>query len=79
MGRESEADRRRARFTGYQVDESLLARAAPHVVALHCMPAHRGEEISAAVLDGPRSLALEQAENRRHVQESLLIELLRPR
>ena len=76
MGREDEADLRRERFAGFEVTESLLARAAPHVVALHCMPAHRGEEISAAVLDGPRSLALEQAENRRYVQEAALIELL---
>ena len=79
MGREAEAEERRARFFGFEVNESLLARAAPHVVALHCMPAHRGEEISASVLDGPRSLALEQAENRRYVQESVLIELLAPR
>jgi ornithine carbamoyltransferase len=79
MGREAEADERRARFAGFGVDESLLAHAAPHVVALHCMPAHRGEEISAAVLDGPRSLALEQAENRRYVQEAVLIELLAAR
>ena len=76
MGREAEADERRARFAGFQVTEVLLAGAAPHVMAMHCMPAHRGEEISAAVLDGPRSLALEQAENRRYVQEALLIDLL---
>ena len=76
MGREDEAEERRARFAGFEVDGTLLTRAAPHVVALHCMPAHRGEEISAAVLDGPRSLALEQAENRRYVQEAVLIELL---
>jgi len=79
MGREAEADERRARFVGFGVDEALLAHAAPHVVALHCMPAHRGEEIAAAVLDGPRSLALEQAENRRYVQEAVLIEVLAPR
>jgi ornithine carbamoyltransferase len=79
MGREAEAGERRARFAGFGVDESLLVHAAPHVVALHCMPAHRGEEISEAVLDGPRSLALEQAENRRHVQEAVLIELLTAR
>ena len=77
MGREDEAEERRIRFAGYEVTEALLAQAAPHVVAMHCMPAHRGEEISAAVLDGPRSLALEQAENRRYVQEAVLIELLR--
>ncbi len=76
MGREAEADERRARFAGFEVNEALLVHAAPHVVALHCMPAHRSEEISAAVLDGPRSLALEQAENRRYVQEAVLIELL---
>ena len=52
---------------------------AQHVVALHCMPAHLGQEISAAVLDGPRSLGLEQAENRRYVHESVLIELLSAR
>ena len=79
MGREDEADERRARFAGFDVNKQLLARAAPHVVAMHCMPAHRGEEISASVLDGPRSLALEQAENRRYVQEAVLIELLAPR
>jgi ornithine carbamoyltransferase len=78
MGREDEAEERRIRFAGYEVTEALLARAAPHVVAMHCMPAHRGEEISAAVLDGPRSVALEQAENRRYVQEAVLMELLRP-
>lgn len=79
MGREAEADERRARFAGFEVNELLLAHAAPHVVALHCMPAHRGEEIAASVLDGPRSLALEQAENRRYVQEAVLVELLAPR
>jgi ornithine carbamoyltransferase len=79
MGREAEAVERRIRFAGFEVNETLLAHAAPHVVALHCMPAHRGEEISAAVLDGPRSLALEQAENRRYVQEAVLVELLGPR
>lgn len=76
MGREAEADERRDRFTDYQVDDELMAGAADHAVALHCMPAHRGEEISASVLDGPRSLALEQAENRRYVQEAVLAELL---
>lgn len=76
MGREDEAEERRARFAGFEVNVALLARAAPHVVAMHCMPAHRGDEISADVLDGPRSLALEQAENRRYVQEAVLIALL---
>jgi len=79
MGREAEADERRDRFATYQVNDELLAHAAPGVVAMHCMPAHRGEEISAAVLDGPRSLALEQAENRRYVQEAILAAVLDPR
>ena len=79
MGREDEADERRSRFAGFEVTEALLANAAPHVAAMHCMPAHRGEEIAASVLDGPRSLALEQAENRRYVQEAVLIELLAAR
>jgi ornithine carbamoyltransferase len=79
MGREDEADERRTRFAGFEVTEALLANAAPHVAAMHCMPAHRGEEIAGTVLDGPRSLALEQAENRRYVQEAVLIELLAAR
>lgn len=76
MGREAEADERRDRFASYQVTTDLLAAASPDVVAMHCMPAHRGEEIAAEVLDGPRSVALEQAENRRYVQEALLIALV---
>ncbi len=76
MGREAEADERRDRFASYQVNDELLAHAASQVVAMHCMPAHRGEEISAEVLDSRRSVALEQAENRRYVQEAVLIELL---
>ncbi len=76
MGREAEADERRDRFADYQVNAELMSGATGHAVALHCMPAHRGEEISASVLDGPRSLALEQAENRRYAQEAVLVELL---
>ncbi len=76
MGREAEADERRDRFAGYQVNDELMAAAAEHAVAMHCMPAHRGEEITTSVLDGPRSLALEQAANRRDVQEAVLAELL---
>ncbi|MCV0403410.1 MAG: ornithine carbamoyltransferase [Chloroflexi bacterium] len=76
MGREAEADERRDRFASYQVTTDLLVAASPDVVAMHCMPAHRGEEIAAEVLDGPRSVALEQAENRRYVQEALLIALV---
>ncbi|HET8587443.1 MAG TPA: ornithine carbamoyltransferase, partial [Candidatus Limnocylindria bacterium] len=75
MGAESEAEGRRALFAGFQVNDSLLA-AAPDALAMHCLPAHRGEEISAAVLDGPRSVVLDQAENRLYAQQALLVELL---
>ncbi len=75
MGEEAEASERRRRFAGFRVDEELLA-GAPDAIVMHCLPAHRGEEISAEVLDGPRSVALDQAENRLYVQQALLVELL---
>ena len=64
MGQESEAAARRAAFAGYTVDEAMLAAAEPDAVFLHCLPAHRGEEVSAAVVDGPRSRVWPQAANR---------------
>jgi ornithine carbamoyltransferase len=72
MGQEAEAATRRAAFAGYTVDEAMLARAKPDAVVLHCLPAHRGEEISAAVLDGPRSVVYAQATNRMHAMRGLL-------
>jgi len=72
MGQEAEAARRRAAFAGYCIDSALLARAAPDGIVLHCLPAHRGEEITGEVLDGPRSLAWVQAANRLHVAKALL-------
>lgn len=72
MGQEGEAARRRAAFAGYCVDAALVSRAAANAIVLHCLPAHRGEEISGDVLDGPRSLAWVQAENRLHVGKVLL-------
>ncbi len=72
MGQEDEAELRRAAFAGYAVDEELLGRAAPDAVVLHCLPAHRGEEISAAVVDGPRSVVWRQAANRLHAMRGLL-------
>ena len=72
MGQEAEAARRRAAFAGFCVDDHLLAAAAQNAIVLHCLPAHRGEEITGAVLDGPRSLAWVQAENRLHVGKVLL-------
>lgn len=75
MGAEAEADLRRLRFAGFRVDASLLA-LAPEALVMHCLPAHRGEEISDEALDGPRSVVLEQAENRLYVQQALLVDLL---
>ncbi len=76
MGQEAETEARRDAFTGFQVDDALLDAAGPDVVAMHCLPAHRGEEITSAVMDGPRSLIWEQSENRLHVQKALLTEIL---
>lgn len=76
MGQEEEAIQRRKAFQGYQVDEKLMSAAAPGAVFLHCLPAHRGEEVSAEVVDGPRSLVWAQAENRMHSARGLLSFLL---
>ena len=75
MGQEVETEARRDAFRGFQVDDALLD-AAPDAVAMHCLPAHRGEEITSAVMDGPRSPIWEQSENRLHVQKALLVEVL---
>jgi ornithine carbamoyltransferase len=72
MGQEDETARRRAVFNGFCVDAALVHRAAPEAVVLHCLPAHRGEEITGDVLDGPRSLAWVQAENRLHMGKAIL-------
>ena len=76
MGQEAEAEERRDAFAGYRVDDALMAAAGPEAVAMHCLPAHRGEEIASSVMDGPQSLIFEQSENRLHVQKALLVELL---
>lgn len=76
MGQEHEAARRRPVFTPYQVNTALMAHAAPHALAMHCLPAHRGEEVTAEVIDGPQSVVFEQAENRLHVQKALILFLL---
>ena len=76
MGQEAETAKRLAAFKGFCVDEALLARAKPGAMVLHCLPAHRGEEISAGVLDGPQSAAWDEAENRMHAQKALLELLL---
>ena len=76
MGQEAEADARRVAFRPYQVNAALLAAAAPLARVMHCLPAHRGEEITSEVMDGPRSLIFNQSENRLHLQKGLLVELL---
>jgi len=77
MGQEAEQAAREDAFAGYQVDEALMAAAAPDAVFLHCLPAHRGSEVSAAVIDGPASLVFDQAENRMHSARGLLLWLAR--
>jgi len=78
MGDEQTADQRRADLAPYQVNDELLAAASQRAVALHCLPAHPGEEITAEVLYGERSAVWDQAENRLHVQKALLERLLSP-
>jgi ornithine carbamoyltransferase len=75
-GQEEQAHRRRTDFSGFQVNADLLGKANPEVIVLHCLPAHRGEEITDEVLDGPHSVVLDQAENRLHTQRALLSLLL---
>jgi ornithine carbamoyltransferase len=76
MGQEAEAEERLRAFAGFEVDEALMALAAPEAVFLHCLPAHRGEEVSAAVADGEQSRILDQAENRLHAQKAIMLWLM---
>ncbi len=75
MGQEAEAEERRDAFARYQVNQRLLA-LSPEALVMHCLPAHRGEEITSDVMDGPRSIIFAQSENRLHAQKALLVELL---
>jgi ornithine carbamoyltransferase len=77
MGQEAEANRRRADFAGYQVSAELLSLAAKDAILMHPLPAHRGEEIAPDLIDSPRSVVFDQAENRLHVQKAILSELLK--
>lgn len=72
MGQEAEAEARKEIFRPYQINKALLAAAPPHAMVLHCLPAHRGEEITEEVLEGPQSVVFDQAENRMHLQMALL-------
>jgi ornithine carbamoyltransferase len=76
MGQEEEQAKREAAFAGYQVDEKLMSRANPGAIFLHCLPAHRGEEVAAAVIDGPQSRVWDEAENRLHVQKAIMAVLM---
>jgi ornithine carbamoyltransferase len=76
MGQEGEAASRVAPLRPYAIDERIVASASPDVVVMHCLPAHRGEEIAAAVIDGPASIVFDQAENRLHAQKALLAFLI---
>lgn len=79
MGQEDEKAARLAVFAGYRVDEQLMALAAPGAIFLHCLPAYRGYEVDAAVIDGPQSVVWDEAENRLHAQKALLVWLLAQR
>jgi ornithine carbamoyltransferase len=76
MGQEAETDERTDAFAGWTVNEEMLREAKPEAIVLHCLPAHRGEEIDTVILEGPRSRVWDQAENRLHVQKALLAWLL---
>jgi len=76
MGQEEERLRRLRDFEPYRVDRQLLAAAGPQVLVMHCLPAHRGEEIGDEVMDGPQSIVFDQAENRLHMQKAILVRLL---
>jgi ornithine carbamoyltransferase len=76
MGQEEEAEKRRTAFQGYIVDEALMLRADKAAIFLHCLPAHRGEEVSEAVLEGPQSRVWDEAENRLHIQKALMAALM---
>jgi ornithine carbamoyltransferase len=76
MGQEEEKEQRRRDFAAYQVNSALVAQANPDAIVMHCLPAHRGEEITDEVVDGPHSVVFDQAENRMHAQKGLLAVLL---
>jgi ornithine carbamoyltransferase len=76
MGEEAMSERNAAALRAYQVNETLMEAAAPHALFMHCLPAHRGEEVTAGVIDGQRSVVFDQAENRLHAQKALLLALM---
>ena len=78
MGQEAEREARVKRFADYQVNETLMALGSPEAIFLHCLPAYRGFEVSAEVIDGSQSVVFDQAENRLHAHKAILVSLLAP-
>ncbi|MDD3623031.1 MAG: ornithine carbamoyltransferase, partial [Methanofollis sp.] len=76
MGNEDEREKRLRDFKGYTLTADLVKRAEPDAIVMHCLPAHRGEEITDEVIEGPQSVVWDQAENRLHAQKALLVNLL---
>jgi ornithine carbamoyltransferase len=76
MGQEEEAAERKKVFMKYQINDELLKHADPNAKVMHCLPAHRGDEITDSVIDGPQSIVFDEAENRMHVQKAIIVKLL---
>jgi ornithine carbamoyltransferase len=77
MGQEAEQAKREKDFAGFTIDNTLMAHAKDHAIFMHCLPAHRGEEVAAEVIDGPQSVIFDEAENRMHIQKAILYSVLR--
>jgi ornithine carbamoyltransferase len=77
MGQESDTESKHAHFTDYQVNSELMALADPAAIFLHCLPAHRGEEVTADVIDGAQSVVFDEAENRLHAQKAVMVLLMK--
>jgi ornithine carbamoyltransferase len=77
MGQEKEAIKRKKAFKDFQINKYLMDKAAADVLVMHCLPAHRGEEITDEAIEHPRSIVFDQAENRLHIQKAILVTLMR--
>ncbi|HUP61557.1 MAG TPA: ornithine carbamoyltransferase [Thermoanaerobaculia bacterium] len=77
MGQEAEAEKRQRDFAGWMVDGRMMSMAKPDAIFMHCLPAHRGEEVAAEVIDGPQSVIYDEAENRLHIQKAIMVSLMK--